>query len=80
MQELNIFFQGINKFLNKFLSIYLAKYGYHRNRLMFFLFKIYVAKENGNQNPEYLKKVLNFFLDISDSDKRAFGFVLENIF
>ena len=45
---------------------------------MFFLLKSYVANENGNQNPEYGTNMLNFFLALSASDKRAFGFVSKN--
>ena len=47
---------------------------------MFCLIKSYVAKENGNQDTEYETKVLNFFLDKPDNDKRDFGFVSKYIY
>ena len=42
---------------------------------MLYPHKSYDTKVNVNQNPEYVKKVLNLFLAISASDKRALGFV-----
>ena len=50
-EKINVFSPGIYKFLKNFLSIYLAKYGNHRNSFIFFLLKSYVAKANVNQNP-----------------------------
>ena len=58
--------------------MYLDKDGSNRESFMFFLLKSYVANENGNQNPEYGTNMLNFFLALSASDKRAFGFVSKN--
>ena len=46
---------------------------------MIFLLNSYAAKANRNQNPEYGTKVLNVFPDLSDNDKRDFGFVSNNL-
>ena len=74
-EKKNGFFSGIDKFPKNFLSMCLAKYGNHRNSIMFCHLKRYVSKENKNKNPEYGTKVYNLFLSLSTSDNRAFGFV-----
>ena len=71
----NQFVPGIDNFLKIYIPMYLAKYGNHRNSLIFFLIKSYVAKSNGNKNPGYGKKLLILFHVISANDKREFGFV-----
>ena len=74
-KKTNGFIPVIYKVLKNFLAMYLAKYGNHRNSLMFCLLQSYVAKANGKKNSEYGTKVLTFFLRISNSDKISFGFV-----
>ena len=59
--------------------MYLYKDGKHRDILMFCLLKSYVANSNGNQDPEYGTKVLNFVLCISFIERRALRFVSTNI-
>ena len=59
--------------------MYLYKDGKHRDILMFWILKSYVANSNGNQDPEYGTKVLNLVLCISFIERRALRFVSTNI-
>jgi hypothetical protein len=66
----NIFLPGGDKFINNFVSTYMANKDV-RNHLLVGLMQAYIAKVNGVKNPVYGTAVTNFYLSLSGCGSKA---------
>ncbi len=70
---------SMDKFLCNFNHLYLTSEAF-RGNLMVSLMTTFVAKLEGERNPQYSQRVLNFMLALSaSSDRKAFQFVSANL-
>ena len=70
---------SMDKFLCNFNRLYLTSEAF-RGNLMVGLMTVFVAKSEGERNPQYSQRVLNFMLALSASgDRKAFPFVSANL-
>ncbi len=60
---------GMDDFLRNFNGLYLTSEEF-RGNLMVGLMSTFVAKSEGNRNPQYSQRVLNFMLALSASGDR----------
>jgi hypothetical protein len=69
----------MDKFLCNFNHLYLTSEAF-RGNLMVGLMTAFVEKSEGERNPQYSQRVLNFMLALSASgDRKAFQFVSANL-
>lgn len=73
------FLPGADKFIQNFVSTYLAKKDV-RNHLLVGLMQAYIAKVNGHRNPIYGTAVTNFYLSLAGcGSKSAVEFASANL-